>query len=142
MTQKNIPHYINDPVINRLTAPQNKLIRPKINYLRALLFCGGIAIINLLVAYILSIRHGLILWKIYIVLMVITVALLLRYIFIWFVKLYQRYAKAETRLKCCYTPSCSNYAILAFKKYGAIIGGIKTIRRLFRCKPPGGIDYP
>ncbi|MGI6401706.1 MAG: membrane protein insertion efficiency factor YidD [Thermoguttaceae bacterium] len=61
---------------------------------------------------------------------------------IWFIRVYQRYAKAETRLRCCYTPSCSEYAILALRKYGALIGGFKTVRRLLRCGPPGGIDYP
>ena len=66
----------------------------------------------------------------------------LRFTFIWFVRMYQHYAKSETRLRCCMTPSCSEYAILAFKKYGAILGAIKTFRRLLRCHPPGGVDYP
>ena len=61
---------------------------------------------------------------------------------IWCVRLYQRYAKPQVRMRCCMTPSCSEYAILAFKKYGTIIGGIKTIGRLKRCHPPGGVDYP
>lgn len=69
--------------------------------------------------------------------------LCLRYILIWSVKVYQAYAKAETRIRCCFTPSCSDYAILAIKKYGAVIGGIKTISRLQRCHAPnGGEDYP
>lgn len=77
-------------------------------------------------------------WKIQVVIFIAT----LRYIFIWLIKIYQRYASAETRLRCCMIPSCSEYAILALKKYGAIIGGVKTFRRLLRCHPPGGIDYP
>ena len=35
MEEKKIPHYINDPVINRLTAPENRLYRPQINYCKA-----------------------------------------------------------------------------------------------------------
>lgn len=38
--------------------------------------------------------------------------------------------------------SCSQYAILALQKYGLLIGSIKAVRRLLRCGPPGGIDYP
>ncbi|MBU5417691.1 membrane protein insertion efficiency factor YidD [Anaerobutyricum soehngenii] len=66
----------------------------------------------------------------------------MKYILIWFIRVYQRYAKSETRLRCCYTPSCSEYAILALKKYGLVIGSIKAFKRLLRCGPPGGIDYP
>ena len=61
---------------------------------------------------------------------------------IWFIKIYQNRAKFETRLRCCYEPSCSEYAILAIQKYGVIKGTVKAIKRLKRCHPPGGIDYP
>ncbi len=59
------------------------------------------------------------------------------------VLLYKAYAPLETRAKCRFEPTCSTYMIMALKKYGLIIGLIKGILRLFRCKPPnGGIDYP
>ncbi len=62
---------------------------------------------------------------------------------IWFVHIYQRYAPEEMRLRCLYTPSCSEYMILAIQKYGCIRGIIKGIKRLRRCHyPNGGEDYP
>lgn len=51
------------------------------------------------------------------------------------VRLYQRYAPEETRRKCLFKPTCSEYAILAIEKYGPIKGGIKAYNRLFKkCK--------
>lgn len=146
---KEIPHYINDPVINAATAPELKLYRPKINYLKAGLF----VITHIVLGFLISlawvwIEQGKIIdWVGSITAKLrITIPLLflitLRFSLIWFVKVYQHYAKSETRLRCCMTPSCSEYAILAFKKYGAIWGGIKTWKRLLRCHPPGGVDYP
>ena len=62
--------------------------------------------------------------------------------FIFFVKVYQRYASDEVRLRCPFTPSCSEYMILSIQKYGVIKGIYKGWRRLKRCSLPGGIDYP
>ncbi|MDO4363209.1 MAG: membrane protein insertion efficiency factor YidD [Clostridia bacterium] len=60
------------------------------------------------------------------------------------IKLYQHYAPEEIRRRCLFKPTCSEYAILAIKKYGLIIGLVKTYNRLFKkCK--GNIyriDYP
>lgn len=62
---------------------------------------------------------------------------------IWYVHLYQNKASDETRLKCVFEPSCSEYMILAVNKYGFLRGVLKGIRRLLRCHPPnGGKDYP
>ncbi|KAA5217934.1 membrane protein insertion efficiency factor YidD [Bacteroides finegoldii] len=60
------------------------------------------------------------------------------------VKLYQRYAPEETRRKCLYKPTCSEYAILALKKYGLVKGLYKIYIRLFKtCRGiEYGIDYP
>lgn len=43
---------------------------------------------------------------------------------------------------CPYTPSCSNYAIEAIEKYGAIKGTRLAIWRVLRCNPfsKGGYD--
>jgi len=46
---------------------------------------------------------------------------------------------------CRFEPTCSNYAILAFNKYGLIGGFKKTVSRLIRCNPFNSnsyIDYP
>lgn len=60
------------------------------------------------------------------------------------VKLYQHYVDEDVRRRCLFKPTCSEYTILAVKKYGVIIGLGKSYFRLFkRCK--GNIyriDYP
>ena len=42
---------------------------------------------------------------------------------------------------CRYTPSCSQYAIEAVRRHGAIKGGWLAIWRLLRCQPWGGHGY-
>ena len=42
---------------------------------------------------------------------------------------------------CRYTPSCSEYALQAIKKYGPIKGGFLAIKRILRCHPWGGHGY-
>lgn len=42
---------------------------------------------------------------------------------------------------CRFLPTCSNYALDALSKHGAIRGGWLTIRRLLRCHPWGGSGY-
>lgn len=155
MEENKIPHYINDPVINRLTAPENKLYRPKISFVKTALVVIGTVIVTSGISLLLVLIFKRTGWfnlgrknqiqaflNIYLIIQLLILALTLKYILIWFIRVYQRYAKSETRLRCCYTPSCSEYAILALKKYGVLIGGIKAVRRLLRCGPPGGIDYP
>lgn len=39
---------------------------------------------------------------------------------------------------CRYTPSCSQYAIEAVRRHGAIKGGWLAFWRLLRCQPWGG----
>lgn len=64
-------------------------------------------------------------------------------ILIFIVECYQLLAPTKTRMKCRFEPSCSQYMILAIKKYGAIKGLIKGIKRLKRCGyPNGGYDMP
>ncbi|MBQ2850619.1 MAG: membrane protein insertion efficiency factor YidD [Thermoguttaceae bacterium] len=46
---------------------------------------------------------------------------------------------------CCrFTPTCSQYCLLAVQKYGVFIGVLKTIWRILRCHPfsRGGYDPP
>ncbi|MBQ5923899.1 MAG: membrane protein insertion efficiency factor YidD [Alistipes sp.] len=42
---------------------------------------------------------------------------------------------------CRFTPTCSQYAIEALRKYGPIKGLYLTVRRLLRCHPWGGSGY-
>lgn len=43
---------------------------------------------------------------------------------------------------CRFRPTCSEYAMQAIAKYGALKGGYLAIRRILRCHPfhPGGYD--
>ena len=52
------------------------------------------------------------------------------------VRWYQQHISANTPPCCKYYPTCSNYAIEAFK------GGVLAVLRLLRCRPwsRGGID--
>jgi uncharacterized protein len=43
--------------------------------------------------------------------------------------------------QCRFTPSCSQYAIDAINKYGAIRGMWRAFRRVIRCHPWGGHGY-
>ncbi len=42
---------------------------------------------------------------------------------------------------CRYVPTCSQYAIEALQKYGALKGGWLAIKRICRCHPWGGSGY-
>lgn len=65
----------------------------------------------------------------------------LAYIPIFFVRLYQMFISPLFPASCRYTPTCSAYAIEAFKRHGLFKGGYLTIRRLLRCHPWGGSGY-
>ncbi|GHU48379.1 hypothetical protein FACS1894200_05320 [Spirochaetia bacterium] len=54
----------------------------------------------------------------------------LKYAVIGMIKLYQHYAPEEIRRRCLFMPTCSEYAIMAIRKYGTLIGLCKTYYRL------------
>lgn len=60
------------------------------------------------------------------------------------VRLYQLTLSPFIGQQCRFTPSCSNYMILAIRKYGALRGGYRGVLRILRCQPwhPGGHDPP
>lgn len=66
----------------------------------------------------------------------------MRNIFINIVKIYQKLISPLFPPSCRFYPTCSNYAIDAFKKYGVFKGGTKAIWRILRCNPfnKGGYD--
>ncbi|MDD3107555.1 MAG: membrane protein insertion efficiency factor YidD [Bacilli bacterium] len=49
------------------------------------------------------------------------------------IRFYQRRISVYTRPKCLYSPTCSNYAIIALNKYNNFTAIIKIIKRLSRC---------
>ncbi len=44
--------------------------------------------------------------------------------------------------RCRFRPSCSAYAAESIRRYGAVRGGWRALRRISRCHPwnPGGVD--
>lgn len=61
------------------------------------------------------------------------------------IRLYQLCISPLIGNVCRFTPTCSQYAIEAIKKYGVIRGGWLTIKRILRCNPwcgHGGRDDP
>ncbi|WP_233874004.1 membrane protein insertion efficiency factor YidD [Paraburkholderia adhaesiva] len=61
----------------------------------------------------------------------------------WVIALYRRLAPSRLRSACRFEPTCSEYALLAIRRYGAIRGWAKALARISRCRPPnGGIDNP
>ncbi len=59
-----------------------------------------------------------------------------------FVRFYQVAISPGLPPSCRFTPSCSQYAIEALDRHGAIRGSWLAVRRLARCHPwnPGGVD--
>jgi len=53
------------------------------------------------------------------------------------VKFYQLCISPFTPPSCRFTPTCSQYAVEALRKYGPVKGGWLTLKRLAR-RPPGG----
>ncbi|UVK85712.1 membrane protein insertion efficiency factor YidD [Pseudomonas sichuanensis] len=52
-------------------------------------------------------------------------------------------APSRLRNACRFEPSCSNYALLAIEKHGAVRGWKMALNRIHRCRfPNGGEDYP
>lgn len=45
------------------------------------------------------------------------------------------------RPSCRYAPTCSEYALEALAKHGAVRGGWLAMRRIGRCHPWGGSGY-
>ncbi len=66
---------------------------------------------------------------------------ILSYPFILLIKIYQYVISPIIGPKCRFTPSCSHYAVEAFKKHGLFKGGWLSVKRISRCRPGGGSGY-
>jgi len=66
----------------------------------------------------------------------------MKYVMIWLIGLYRKYVSPIKPPCCRFTPTCSAYALEAFKKRGFFVGFILTVGRIFRCNPffKGGYD--
>ena len=63
-------------------------------------------------------------------------------VFLALIRFYRK-AISPYRQNCCiFVPSCSQYAIEAIEKYGALKGGWLAFKRILRCNPfcKGGYD--
>lgn len=131
--------------------PENPLHRPEVHYRKAVLSAAGLVALVIAVILFCSVWNSLFETKleterkllICVAAAGLYILLLSKKAVIWLVHLYQNKASDETRLRCVFEPSCSEYMILAVEKYGTIIGVVKGFRRLMRCHAPnGGKDYP
>ncbi|MDD3266352.1 MAG: membrane protein insertion efficiency factor YidD [Burkholderiales bacterium] len=62
-------------------------------------------------------------------------------IFILAIRFYQLAISSWLPPSCRYTPSCSQYAIIAINRYGIIKGFYLSVKRIFRCNPWGGCGH-
>ncbi|MCL2634336.1 MAG: membrane protein insertion efficiency factor YidD [Oscillospiraceae bacterium] len=78
----------------------------------------------------------------------------MKYLFIGLIQLYRMTLSKILPPSCRFTPSCSQYAITALKRFGVIKGGCLASWRILRCNPfsqggydpvpekkPHGVDY-
>jgi putative membrane protein insertion efficiency factor len=70
-----------------------------------------------------------------------TVLKILALPFIGLIKLYQLIISPWLGPSCRFTPTCSQYGLEAFKKYGVFKGFWLTVKRIARCHPWGGHGY-
>lgn len=54
------------------------------------------------------------------------------------VRAYQMVISPWLPMACRYTPTCSQYAVQAIQKYGALKGGWLALKRIASCNPWGG----
>lgn len=65
----------------------------------------------------------------------------LAYPFILLVKFYQGVISPLTPATCRYTPTCSQYTLVALQKHGVFKGGWMSLKRIASCNPWGGSGH-
>ncbi len=57
-------------------------------------------------------------------------------------RFYKRHISPQLPPACRYTPTCSEYAMEAIERHGALRGGLLAVRRVISCNPlsRGGYD--
>ncbi|MDQ1001128.1 putative membrane protein insertion efficiency factor [Neobacillus niacini] len=63
-------------------------------------------------------------------------------IFISVIRFYQVVISPIKPPSCRFYPTCSHYGLEAVQRFGALKGGLLTVKRILKCHPfhPGGID--
>ncbi|QHS22360.1 membrane protein insertion efficiency factor YidD [Virgibacillus sp. MSP4-1] len=66
----------------------------------------------------------------------------MKYFFISIIHLYRKYISPLKSPSCRFQPTCSEYGLEAYKKFGALKGTYLTVKRILKCHPfhPGGFD--
>ena len=62
-------------------------------------------------------------------------------VLLFLIRLYQKYLSPGLPRRCRFSPTCSQYALEAITKYGAVKGGWLALKRLLRCNPFYKGDY-
>jgi len=65
-----------------------------------------------------------------------------KFLLISFIKGYQIFISPLLGRRCRFYPSCSQYALIAIKRYGPLKGSILALKRIIKCHPghSGGFD--
>ncbi len=66
---------------------------------------------------------------------------ILTFPFVVLIKFYQVCISPFKPPTCRFTPTCSQYALEAFRRHGPIKGLYLAVGRIFRCHPWGGSGY-
>jgi putative membrane protein insertion efficiency factor len=65
--------------------------------------------------------------------------------FVWVlllpIRFYRAFISPLLPPSCRYTPTCSEYAMIALKKHGVLKGLWLSVKRIMRCHPWGGSGY-
>ncbi len=63
-------------------------------------------------------------------------------VMILIIRFYRRFISPILPSTCRFYPTCSDYSLQAFKKYGFLKGGFLSTKRILKCNPfhPGGYD--
>lgn len=66
----------------------------------------------------------------------------MKYLFIALIQFYRKVISPIKPPTCRFYPTCSEYGLVAFKRFGAIKGLYLTVKRIVKCHPfhPGGVD--
>lgn len=134
-----------DPHISRLTSSSSRLYRPTVNHwgfiMRVavvVLLAAGSTVASLPVGESIS-QFSLRSFTLWICLWLLACS---RPLLVYPVRCYQQYAPSSTRCRCGHVPSCSEYTIICFYKYGPVAGTAIALNRLRRCGKRSRLDFP
>lgn len=56
-------------------------------------------------------------------------------LFLALIRFYQRHISPGLPARCRFSPTCSQYAVEAIERFGAVKGGFLALMRFLRCHP-------